>query len=611
MMSFSQSFKLKKMKRINIFQLKFGIILLLFALNSCEKELDVVPNDKLSIDRILNKQAQVQNFITNCYINLNNSFTDQSSGQLLETFTDDAFRAGTGTVADWHSGQLAPTKNFFASAIWNECWQGIRTCNLAIEYLPQSRVSKDQISDREIAMWVAEAKGIRAWYHFMLVQNFGPVPFVEEPFSPDFDGWADLQRPTYDEIATRIAKECDDVIATGLLPLRWQTNSDYDRINSAVLYALKSRVLLYNASLLNNPTNDQAKWTKAANAAQACLTAVGSEYSLLPMDEYEKLFNEASDVLNKEIFLRSSNNGTAALNNNNGVDLKAYGSAQQSANCGAVPSQELVDCFELTDGSLPISDYANADHTAVTYNAGYNENPGTNPYLGRDQRLKAAIVFNTSTYGKYKGQAASSPELVIYTYEGKIGTGFNSNPTSQEEADKRRSTTGYYGRKFRSASYWGSTAGGTEARKIYFRLAEVYLNLAEAKCELNLLDDAISALNEVRERAGQPAIEDVPGFAKTKEFLMKRIRNERRVELCFEGHRFYDQRRWKILSSTNGVVSGMKITSSNGTNIGEFSYERIKIDAVRVATSDKYLVLPISQEEIRRLPGLGQPAAWQ
>lgn len=610
-MTINQSFKLKKMKRINIFQLKLGIILLLFALSSCEKALDVVPNDKLSIDRLLNKQAQVQNFITNCYSNLNSSFTNQSSGQLLETFTDDAFRAGSGAVADWHNAQLTPTNNFFASTIWTQCWQGIRACNLAIIYLPESKVSKEQISDNDIAMWTAEAKGLRAWYHFMLVQNFGPVPFVDKPFEPDFDGWADLKRPTYDEIATRIAKECDEVIATGLIPVRWQTNTDYDRINKATLLALKSRVLLYNASILNNPANDQAKWQRAATAAQECLTAVGSEYSLLPMNEYDKLFNEATNILNKEVFLRSSNNGTAIMNNTNGVDLKALGSAQQSANCGAVPTQELVDCFELTNGALPVSAYTNADHTSVTFNAGYTENAGINPYVGRDQRLKSAIVFNTSTYGKYKGQAASAPELVIYSYQGKIGTGFNSNPTSQDEADKRRSTTGYYGGKFRSASYWGSTTGGTESHKIYFRLAEIYLNLAEANCELNKLDDAITALNTVRVRAGQPAISAVPGFAKTKDFLMKRIRNERRVELCFEDHRFYDQRRWKILSETNGVISGMKITSTSGIDAGPFSYERIKIETVRNATSDKYLVLPIPQEEARRLTGLGQPAAWQ
>jgi hypothetical protein len=207
--------------------------------------------------------------------------------------------------------------------------------------------------------------------------------------------------------------------------------------------------------------------------------------------------------------------------------------------------------------------------------------------------------------------SASVPDLTIYTYEGKAGTGFNDSPTSQDESNQRRSSTGYYGGKFRTATYWGSTAGGANAFKIQFRLAEIYLNLAEAQCEANNLDAAIAALDVIRHRAGQPSIENVPGYAKTKGFLMERIRNERRVELCFEGHRFYDQRRWKILNETNGVISAMKVTSSDGTDGGEFSYSRVAIDLPRVATTDKYLVLPIYTEEARRLAGIGQPDAWK
>jgi hypothetical protein len=315
--------------------------------------------------------------------------------------------------------------------------------------------------------------------------------------------------------------------------------------------------------------------------------------------------------LNSEIILRANENSAATTNANNGVDLKALGSTTQSNNCGAVPTQELVDCFELLNGTLPVASYNNADHTSVTLNAGYSEAAGTNIYAGRDKRLKSSIVFNTTTYGRYKGQLATSPELVIYTYSGKAGTGFNVNTLSQLETDKRLSCTGYYNKKYNSSSYWGSTAGGTTSHKILFRLAEVYLNLAEANCELNKLDEAIAALDVIRVRAGQPAISLVPGFVKTKDFLMMRIRNERRVELCFEGHRFFDQRRWKILGSTNGPISGMKITSTSGKDTGPFSYERVGIETVRNAESDKYLVLPIPEEEARKLPGLGQPPAWQ
>ena len=596
------------MYKQNIIQKVLGALLLFFILNACEDTLDMVPSDKVTIDRILSKNS-ISGFRDRSYDHLDKTFSDLSSGQLLETYTDDAFRAGTGVTFDWHNGLLSPSQNMFAGKLWEECWQGIRKCNNAIEYLPKSTVSKDLISDTDLELWYDEVVLLRAWYHFVLVQNFGPVPFLDKAFSSDFAGWAELTRPTYGEIVNRIVAECDEVIGKGKLPLRWQVPNDYDNVNMAFAYALKSRVLLYNARLLNNPGGDLPKWQNAANAAQQCINAITPEYELLPISDYAKLFEESVGVVNKEIILRSGSNGTGIMNANNGVDLSAYGSSTQSSNCGAVPTQELVDCFELLDGTLPVANY-NADHTQVTFNSGYSENEGDNPYAGRDARFYYSIVYNGAKYGRYKGMSQTAPELTIYTYAGRVGSGFNSNPLSQEEADKRLSSTGYYGKKFRSASYWGSTAGGSNAHKIFFRLAEIYLNLAEAKCELNELDDAISALNVIRNRAGQPNIEDVPGYSKTKPFLMERIRNERRVELCFEGHRFHDQRRWKILNETNGVVSGMKVSSSNGSNNGTFSYERVKIDVARNATSDKYLVLPLPIEEARRLPGIGQPAAW-
>jgi hypothetical protein len=274
-----------------------------------------------------------------------------------------------------------------------------------------------------------------------------------------------------------------------------------------------------------------------------------------------------------------------------------------------VPTQELVDCFELLDGSLPVANY-NADHASPTFNAGYTENEGDDPYANRDARLAYSILFNGGLYGKYKGMGAAEPELTIYTYDGREGTGFNSSPLSQEEADQRRSSTGYYGKKFRSAGFWGAQTGGPNAHRIFFRLAEIYLNLAEAQCEANNLDAAITALNVIRERAGQPRIEDVPGYEKTTDFLRERIRNERRVELCFEGHRFFDQRRWEVLDQTNGVVTGMKIISSDNTDTGLFSYQRVQIDVPRNATADKYLMLPLPTEEARRLEGIGQPSVW-
>lgn len=614
----------KKQCTMNIYKtcIKFcGAILLSFAISSCEDVLDEIPSDKVDIGKILNKPASVEEFKNRAYDNLDASFTGKTSGQLIEAYSDDAFRAGVGITYSWHLGLLTPQSNMLHKNLWKSYWEGIRKCNLALEYLPQSTVSKDELSDFQINQWMDEVRVIRAWYHFELIRNFGPMPFIDFVIEPSFNGWNDLTRPTYDEISKRIIKECDDVIENNTLPFKYSSATLYGRINKAVPYALKARVALYNASVLNNPQNDLAKWQEAANAAKACRDALiaSGEFGLLAIEDYANLFNEGISTWNSEVVFRSSKNGTAEINGNNSLSLEGLGSSKFSGNCGAVPTQELVDCFELKDGTLPVASY-NADHTLVVLNSGYTESPGDDIYNNRDARLAHAIVYNGATYGKYKGIPASDPDLVVYTfntYDQTIGdnstvaTGFNSLPTSTQETDKRRSCTGYYGRKYRNPYYWGASTGSTNAHKIYFRLAEVYLNLAEAECEQGNLSAAIEALDVIRLRAGQPALASVPGFLNTKEFILERIRNERRVELCFEGHRFYDQRRWKILKETNTVISGMKISSSDTTQTGTFSYERVKIDVPRASNVDKYLVLPIPSNEAIKLRGLGQPDAWQ
>lgn len=597
------------MKKITYILKTLGALFVLLVMSACTDELDKVPTDHLSVDRLLGT-LDVQEFRDNSYYYLDQTFNGYTGGELMEVYSDDAFKAGRGISRVWHEGLLTPENSLFSMTKWSQYWSGIRNCNLALKYLPQATVSKNIVSQESLNIWYDEVKILRAWYHFLLVKDFGPLPFVDEPFEADYQGWEELERPSYDEILTRIVKEIDEVINNDVLPLRWQAPGDYDKVNMAVAYALKSRIMLYHASPLYTPQVDRDKWQNAVEAAQQAIDSIVPEYQIVTMDDYGTLFSENYEVFNDEIILRSPVNGADIMNRFNGIDLSSLGSPTQAENCGAVPTQELVDCFELKDGSLPVESYNDSEHVNVTFSDGYSEDLGEDPYGNRDSRLYHSIIFNGSNYGKYKGMSASDNDLVIYTYEGKNGTGFNSNPLSQDDSYRRRSCTGYYSKKFRSASYWGGQVGGVNANKIYFRVAEIYLNLAEAHCELGNLNEAADALNIIRVRAGQPDIQSVPGFSNTKDFLRKRIRNERRVELCFENHRFYDQRRWKILQETNGAITGMKVTSNSGTDAGPFSYQRIEVDVPRQATSDKYLMLPVPLQEARRLPGIGQPPVW-
>ena len=197
-----------------------------------------------------------------------------------------------------------------------------------------------------------------------------------------------------------------------------------------------------------------------------------------------------------------------------------------------------------------------------------------------------------------------SQNYIIETYVG--GRNGYNDVISQET---QRSCTGYYSRKDKYINFWGPDGGYSKigVHWVFFRLAEFYLNLAEAQCELGDYANAARSLNKIRQRAGQPAIEDVPGYQANYDFLMPRIRNERRVEFCLEQGRFMDQRRWKILSETNRFVTGMRITKEDD---GSFSYERRKIRDYQSYT-DKYLVLPIPLEDAKKMTGMTQPEAWQ
>ncbi|RYY54519.1 MAG: RagB/SusD family nutrient uptake outer membrane protein, partial [Chitinophagaceae bacterium] len=332
-----------------------------------------------------------------------------------------------------------------------------------------------------------------------------------------------------------------------------------------------------------------------------------STYQLVPMADYKKLFIGAFATQVDEIIWRAWADNSH-INNTNGVDVGNYPFAgiNHLWNCGESPSQELVDCFEMTNGALPVS-YNDATHTAVSITPeaaalGYSEATGGDPYSNRDPRFYINIVHNMMNYGVPYN---CSQPYIIETFVGGRN-GFN-DVISQET---QRSCTGYYSAKDKQIKYWGpgGSAGNEPTHWVFFRLAEFYLQKAEALCETGDLAGALTALNVIRQRANQPILQNVPGFANTQDFIRARIRNERRVEFCLEGqYRFDDQRRWKTLGETNRFITGMRITK--GTD-GKFSYQRKKIRDYQSYT-DKYLVMPIPLEDAKKMTSLLQPAPWQ
>lgn len=588
----------------------FIVAVVLIAQYGCEKVLEKTPDGQTTIDKVLNNYERSKGLIDVAYNEIYQA-RDQISFVMspIEALTDNAFWAATFNAYEWHNGSLSlsnPVINWLWSSpseqLWPDFWRGIRLANNALKYLPQSTV----IDEQQRSMWMAEARVLRCWYYMNLLEFYGPVPWIEEPFEPTYMGWNELVRPSYDEIATKIEQELLDVINSGILPDRRDPSGpDGHHVDNGVAYAIRARVLLYNASPLNNPENDRTKWQRAADAADDVIEL--PNYSLVSMANYKRLFIGAFESPATEIIWRARADNSH-INNTNGVDVGSYpyASINHMWNCGESPTQELVDCFEMTNGALPVT-YNDATHTSVTItpaaaDLGYSEATGGDPYSNRDARFYVNILYNMADYGVPYN---CTEPYIIETFVGGRN-GFN-DVISQET---QRSCTGYYSRKDKQIKYWGpgGSSGHENTHWVFFRLAEFYLQKAEALCELGDLEGAMTALNVIRQRALQPRLQDVPDFVNSQEFVRERIRNERRVEYCLEGqYRFVDQRRWKILNETNRFVTGMRITKGSD---GKFSYQRKKIRDY-FSYTDKYLVMPIPLEDAKKMTGMLQPAAWR
>jgi hypothetical protein len=586
----------------------FLIALTLLALNSCEKALEKTPDGQTTIDKVLNNYNRSKGLIDAVYGEVYQG-RDQISFVFnpIETLTDNAFWAANYNAYEWHNGTLSLSNpvinwpwNTPSEQLWPDFWRGIRLANNALKYLPQSTA----ITEQERETWIAEARVLRCWYYMNLLAFYGAVPWIEEPFEPTFMGYNELVRPSYNEIASKIESELLEVINSRILPDR-QSSQDARRVDNGIAYAIRARVLLYNASPLNNAENDRSKWQRAADAAQDVINL--SSYQLVSMNDYKKLFIGAFATPVSEIIWRAWTDNSH-INNANGVNVGAYpyASINNMWNCGESPTQELVDCFEMTNGALPVT-YNDPGRTSVTVNPaaaalGYSEETGGDPYANRDARFYVDIVHNLTNYGVPYN---CTQPYIIETFVGGRN-GFN-DVISQET---QRSCTGYYSRKDKQIKYWGpgGSSGHEPTHWVFFRLAEFYLQKAEALLELDDLNGAMTALNVIRERALQPKLQNVPGFVNSKDFIRERIRNERRVEYCLEGqYRFDDQRRWKVLNETNRFVTGMRITKGGD---GKFSYQRKKIRDYQSYT-DKYLVMPIPLEDAKKMTGMLQPPAWQ
>ena len=546
-----------------------NLLLALFVAlaSGCSDMLDIKPTSFISDEAIWEDKVLIDKFVANTYGSMLGGFNRCTAGfgqnwsmswaGNMDSATDDFASVSDSPIytqlnKDAITAQSCP----FVSEIWIQEYLVIRKCNTIIERV--AGVDDKVLTAKEKLRIDAEARFLRAFCYFDLGRTFGKAPLILKAQNLEEDL---LVAPSsFAEIVEFVKDECD--LYADNLPLTYPEEEAGHATKGAFL-ALKSRALLYLASPLNSE-DDARKWDDAAVAAQAVMDLHVYELYKVGETPYRSMEFDKTAANKEVIFERRFSFPEAPHNIHMMWSLDAEDAGSWN---GLYPTQNLVDAYETIDGKL-IDDPTNTMYDAQ------------DPYSNRDARFYQSIIYNGSTWETYL------MSMVTNTVDP------SKNGSCKPRLGKAR--CGYGPKKFieeldPSTNIYGGYAQSNNWP--YFRYAEVLLNYAEAKNEsLSVPDESVyNAVNEVRARSNQPNLPT----GLSKEEMRKRIKNERRVELLLEEHRFYDLRRWKDGNVLAEPIMGMNIYNNNIT----LKYEISKVED-RVFTGEHYyLPIPLSEQE--------------
>lgn len=610
---------------------------------SCSDVLNQAPDGKISLEEVFGDNDKTMYYLNTCYSGINAKgclYFFWSRGPV--NWCDDSWDAddldvswaasrryydGNASASDFPANYNAGDSGN-ESVSWARSFQRIRNCAVFLQNIPNAKVNSE--SDR--SRWTAEAHILRAYYYSELLMWFGcSLPIIREPYTYDAD-FSKVERSSFHDVVEFIVEDCDAALACEELPWRITTDSEAMRMTKAVAWAIKSRMTLFAASPLYNDGNNY--WEEAYSVNKAAVQALesngyalydklnqaavwGDEKAYLPTAA-SQYFNEyfcnsgayAADPADKETIYQLRDGANLDLANVDGIG------AILGYKTGTCPSQELVDAFETIDGQ-PVLDlakpYLDEQHLKPNYNSSNTTYDKNNPYANRDPRFYATVYYNGSkrycnwsTEAEKKsfenlGQGKGENVRIITTwdaYEDAEGNIINSpEPLMGRSMTGRTPTrTGYFQRKFLHPNS-GVEMRLNGARHKDYRLAEIYLNFAEAAMEAGHTDEAITYVNKVRARAGMPGLP--AGLSGGN--LRQRIHNERRVEFALEGNRYFDVRRWhkpdEDLSATDRWITGAHITHMQD---GTYKYERTILKE-RQCYTNKWLKMPIPLTEVNNM----------
>lgn len=556
-----------------------GIIALGAVLGSCADKMNYKEYTTYDEDYVFNNFDNTMQFVTNIYGKLDYDYGNYGGAMLASACDEAEYAYKSSQIYYFFNGAWGPTQTL--TSTWTTAYRAIRAANFYLRAC-QGRTFEDHKFDKDYASqmnrfrrYPYEVRFLRAYFYFNLAREYGDVPLSTSVQTEDEAN--QLAMTPAQDVFDFIAKECDAIADS--LPTDYSTLSNDNaqsqgaRATRQAVLALKARTLLYAASPLFNTNNDKELWHKAALANKAVLDSCAS-YGITLTPNYSDLWGEENYKNREVIFTRRY--GWA-----NWIESYNFPKGVEGSNSGNCPTQNLVDAYEMKATGKAY------DEAGSGYNA-------DKPYEGRDPRFYASIATN----GEANWPSWNNKPLETYT------GGANGLPLTGA------TPTGYYLKKLLNGNVdLRSGYANTKCHTwITYRLGEFYLNYAEAVFNYLGNADATSAefpmsareaVDKIRERAGMP---DFPLGMSNVDFK-KKYENERMVELAFEGHRFWDLRRWKEGDKLKSITE-MKITKNAD---GSFTYKR---QIVNRQWDDKMYFFPIATSELLKDPNLKQTPGW-
>ena len=642
-------------------------ILFVLIFTSCEDDyLDVVPDNIATIDLAFNTRSTAENFLSTCYTYIpEHAHVEQNfsllAGDEVWYYAENDFYMNNETsfrVAKGMQNSSSPYLNYWEGGRGapRSLFNALRDCNIFLDNL----VAVPGLEEEERIRWLDEVKVLKAFYHFWLMQMYGPIPIVDTniPVSaPSTE--TNVYRASIDEVVTYLTELLDEVIVADNLPgLINYVYTEQGRITMPIAKALKAKILMLSASpifngntdfssLIDNQGNslvnqsyDPQKWVLAKDALlDAIESAEANGHSLYQFNQQLPIIGGISDQITQELSLRAAitepfnSEIIWAFSADWTGELQQWCQPRWTADHSALfgytkkshaPTLNMVETFYTRNG-VPIDEdisweYGNRFDVVQTpildadnenYHEFYIEDDYATAKLHtfREPRFYSTLGFDG---GKWFSLETENINFIPHL-NAKAGA------PSGKQGFEIYSITGYFAKKLvhyeNIISLEGSTIQGYSFPII--RLSDLYLMYAEASNETKAAPDAdvYEYIQKVRDRAGLDVGGDLvstwqmhsanPSKPSTKDGMRAIIHQERMIELALEGHRYWDLRRWKLAGEYfSKPIRGWNIFKPDVAGF----YEVENIFYRNYLTKD-YL-WPISQTELLRNPNLIQNPGW-